>query len=308
MTSLGRASVAAAQPPFVGQYGAVKRGVVAGLAVLASLVVACSDDTTRRRYSAAGSIVPISGGGDLTLPRGLPPSGLALGRAGAVVFFTNDGQELFRLPGYSVSGYQPPIVTHRDGRRFLIRGGGVVLAATDVESRPPSDSLAGQRCAPLDRRAEIRLLTCWEPRLSATAQETSPTLEIETGSGATSVAAGTPPGMREGHWTSSYLSPDRRWIAATWSGECETTSSWLLNLSDGSQPTAVWAGISSGALGWTPDARAIFIVTAEPGCGTAGERPGVYTVRPGGPPVQIIAQQPNDSAIAFWGPEHPAAR
>jgi hypothetical protein len=108
--------------------------------------------------------------------------------------------------------------------------------------------------------------------------------------------------MSGGHWISSYLSPDLRWIAATWSGECETITSWLLNISDGSQPTAMWPGLSSGALGWTSDARAIFSVAAEPGCGVADERPGVYAVQPGEMPVQIIAHQPNDSTIALWGP------
>lgn len=238
----------------------------------------------------------------VTLKAALPSSGLALGRAGAVVFFTNDGQQLFRLPGYSVSGYQPPIVRDGDGRRFLIRGGEPgTLVASDLEPRPPADYVAGQRCALFDQRDEIKLLTCWQPRLNATAPEIPPTLEVETGSSATSVAARTPPGMRGGHWKSSYLSPDHRWVAATWSAECETTTSWLLNITDGSQPTAVWPGSSSGALGWTPDGRAIFTVTAQPGCGIAGESPGVYTARPGGTPVQIISQQPNDSAVALWG-------
>ena len=162
----------------IGQHDAVKRGAISCLALLAVLVVACSDNKAQSGSpsAVASSTAPISGQVDLPLPSALPAFGIALGRAGAAVFFTNDGQELFRLPGYSVPGDQPPMVTDRDGHRFLIRGGSRVLLATEIEPRPPTDYVAGQRCALLDQRDETRLLSCWQPRLTATTQETPPTL------------------------------------------------------------------------------------------------------------------------------------
>ena len=221
------------------------------------------------------------------------------------MFLTDDGRELFRLPGFSVLGLQPATVVDRQGHRFLIRGGASVLAATDVEPRAPNDYAPGQRCARLDRPDKASLLTCWQPRLDGTTTVVPPTLELDTGVGPPTVVARTPPGESGGHWASAFLSPDRRWVAATWSGECEATTTWLI-AADGSQPTPVWPERSSGALGWTPDARAVFILNAEAGCGTAGERPGVYAVRPGETPVQLIAQQPNDSAVVLWGLERPS--
>ena len=219
------------------------------------------------------------------------------------MFFADDGRELFRLPGFGVSTTQPPIVVDRAGHRYVIGGGASTLAATDLDPPLPSDYAPGQRCAPLDRRAGATLLTCWQPRVGAAPDVVPPTLEISSPSGAATVVAGTPAGERGGHWTEGYLSPDRRWVAATWRGECEATTSWLINTSKGSQASAVWAGFTSGALGWTSDSRAIFALAAEPGCGRAGERPGIYALRPGEAPVQLIAQQSNDSASVFWGPE-----
>jgi hypothetical protein len=200
------------------------------------------------------------------------------------------------------------MIADRAGRRFLIRGGASVIAETNVEPHPPRDYVSGQRCAALDQRVEISLLTCWTPNLDATAQRTPPTLELGLASGVSEVVARIPPGQVVGHWLSGYLSPDRQWIAATWSGECEAMTSWLISTSDGSQPSAVWPTLSSGALGWTPDSRAIFVLAAEPGCGTGGSGPGIYALQPGQPPVQLIATQAGDSATVLWGPERPTTR
>jgi hypothetical protein len=57
---------------------------------------------------------------------------------------------------------------------------------------------------------------------------------------------------RAGWWRRVLPAPDRRTLLAQWSGECEVQSTYAVSVSDG-KAAALFAGRSSGALGWTRD-------------------------------------------------------
>jgi hypothetical protein len=63
--------------------------------------------------------------------------------------------------------------------------------------------------------------------------------------------AGPAPG-RIGWWRRVIASPSRASLLGQWSGECEVQSTYVVSVSDG-KAAALFAGRSSGALGWTRD-------------------------------------------------------
>jgi hypothetical protein len=95
-----------------------------------------------------------------------------------------------------------------------------------------------------------------------------------------------------GHWEWAAVSPNRKTIVATWSGECESPSAYLIPAAGGhprSATTGLGPSIDTVALGWTTDGRAI-VWMPKNGCGTSTV-PGIYFVTPDGRPTLAAAMR-----------------
>lgn len=98
------------------------------------------------------------------------------------------------------------------------------------------------------------------------------------------VASGSnPPG---GHWAWATPSPDGRWVAAQWSGECEAPTGFFVSVADGSvhavtgeAGTAWRSAPQSGIIGWQADGSAMGVFGGDVACGTSAPvQRGVYLV------------------------------
>jgi hypothetical protein len=89
-----------------------------------------------------------------------------------------------------------------------------------------------------------------------------------------------------GHWAWAAPSPDGRWVAGSWSAECEVPIGFFVSVADGSVHTvtgeagAAWRnGPTSGIIGWQADGSAMGIFGGETACGTPAAVPrGIYLV------------------------------
>jgi hypothetical protein len=90
---------------------------------------------------------------------------------------------------------------------------------------------------------------------------------------------------QRGYWRSVHLSPDRRTLLVTWSGECESQTA-LFVATSGGRPSVVtgeddWhKAPESIGLGWTRDGKAR-VRLPKGACGRTPHRPGVYLIDPG---------------------------
>jgi hypothetical protein len=197
----------------------------------------------------------------------LPAQGVLVQRNGGVVFVSLSGEVLARVPDATlVSATQAP------GRTFLdIEGTGYMLdPATGSLVRQPTDSLPPVRD---DRRVPL-------PR--PVAPDGRPMV---------------------GHWRFARLAPDGNLIVAQWSAECEFPVAYLMTLQDG-DPVAVTGSTElreSFVLGVTRSSQAV-VVLPSGACGTAVERPGVYTFATHGD-GRFITWVPSDppSLARMWG-------
>lgn len=89
-----------------------------------------------------------------------------------------------------------------------------------------------------------------------------------------------------GHWAGAEISPDGRWIAAQWSGECEVPTAFLVRVEDGAifGPTGTPLGptidefpAESTVLGW--DGQRALVALRQGACGSA-PRSAVLSVDP----------------------------
>jgi hypothetical protein len=87
------------------------------------------------------------------------------------------------------------------------------------------------------------------------------------------------PVIELGHWRFAVPSPNGRWVLAQWSGECEVTQAYLVNVRSGQRRPVIGGGVASNAIGWAPDGRAIVgLPTAA--CGRTSGQTGTYLVDP----------------------------
>lgn len=150
-------------------------------------------------------------------------------------------------------------------------------------------------CEAASRRGSSLVLLC----AAASTPHRPGTLEELAPSGARIVLARRPPGQSVGFWLWAYVSPDRRTIAAEWSGECESGTAYFLR-GRTLRPAVPGADAPESAfLGWSIDGAAI-VSTPQGGCGHT-LRAGVYRVSPSTERRRlVIGTGSSETGTALW--------
>jgi hypothetical protein len=111
-----------------------------------------------------------------------------------------------------------------------------------------------------------------------------------------------------GHWGWAAPSPDGRWVAGSWSAECEVPIGFLISVADGSVRTVTGeAGVAwrnaptSGIIGWQEDGSAMGIFGGEDACGTpAPVQRGIYLVSPDTGARRLLMPLTPSQGILTW--------
>ena len=111
-----------------------------------------------------------------------------------------------------------------------------------------------------------------------------------------------------GHWAWAAPSPDGRWVAAGWSGECEVPTGFMVSVADGSVHTVTGeAGVAwrnapeSGIIGWRADGSAMGTFGGETACGSpAPVQRGIYLVSPDGGTRRLLLALTPSQAVLRW--------
>lgn len=184
-----------------------------------------------------------------------------------------DGKRLRSFPGYEMTNIGG-VVQRGNGGRYKVTRTGLVSTNGDTNG-------AVGPCSP---SATAPTRVCGSEPSSGD----EPTITL-TRDGATRRITGAPfprdpTGGFAGYWTRTLLSPDGRTVLATWSGECESPSAFLVDVD-----TARTFSPESGqdfpreahGLGWTKAGEAVIYFTTGI-CGSAIDVPGIYLLRPDG--------------------------
>lgn len=221
----------------------------------------------------------------------LPPSGIVITQDSEMVFYDFDGDEVARATG--------PVATllESSSHRMLVsvRPGGEVDAAPIDRAETPNG------CQFASSAGGVWVALCGgEPQQPQVIEVVSPT-------GDRRPLAEPPADSNDlGHWRWAVPSPDGRWILATWSGECEARTAFLIPNNGDAAATTVYgqAGLdgatNSVGIGWTPDGRAI-VQLGTGACGTGADEPGVYLFDPSGRENRLLVSRPESSpTVHLW--------
>jgi len=262
------------------------RARVVGVVLAALLVGACaaradspmssSPTPSSSPADAQDASAGVAHGRPIVLPR-LPELGVAAERGSAVVFVDLQGRVVARLRGFELY-YEwtvPGQVILRQNRREFF-----VLHVR-------SHSLV-----PMSRDKAFTVAPQFEAGFGPDAD---PGLPYPAG---TRVEGH--PDLRAGFWAYALPSPDGSRLLAQWSGECEVPNAFFID--DGRAVTVdghrqISRAAESTALGWTPDGRAVAVVSGGP-CSSGFARAGVYIIdEPGNGELLFAA----DGRARMWG-------
>ncbi len=221
----------------------------------------------------------------------LPPSGIAIAEDGELVLHDFEGKELARTTGSVV----PQLQSSNDRMLAAVRPGETVDAVPADRSEIPIG------CESASTSGGVRIALCeGEPQEPQRIERVSPT-------GARQVLSEAPDGSNGlGHWRSASPSPDGRWILATWSGECESLTAFLVSVA-GDGPAITIDGQSglqgateSAGIGWAPDGSAV-VQLGTGVCGAAADEPGVHLLDPGTLESRLVVSQPEPGpSVHLW--------
>lgn len=193
----------------------------------------------------------------------LPDGGLAFVEDGRVTLATWDGEDLGTFPADLLNG-----LGSEAAQRLVVQTG-FGLAALESQVIEEADGCLAHG------RGAVRVAAC--------GPEQGELALLDPNGGRTAVA-GFPLAAPVGRWRWADPSPDGRWLLAQWSSECEVPTAMFVR-PDGSGVRTVDGSSSisdaptSGAVGWTPDGRAV-VLFPESACGLADEEPGIYAIDP----------------------------
>ena len=208
----------------------------------------------------------------------LPRSGIAIATAGELVLHDYAGTELARTRATDLAELQ----SGHDREVAVVRPGpSVDVVPADLSEVPPG-------CRAAATGGGVRVALC-----GGEAQQPQ-RIESFTPGGERGVLAEPPDGSNGiGHWQMAIPSPDGRWVLATWSGECESLTAFLLPTSGDGPVTTIdgRAGladaIESSGIGWSPDGRAV-VKLGTGVCGAAADEPGVHLFDPADRRTELV--------------------
>lgn len=163
---------------------------------------------------------PEPGGGSETSwtgPDELPPSGIAIAEDDELILHDFDGNELARATGPAVTRLQ------NSNERMLA----AVSPGVAVDAVPADRSESPDGCESASTAGGVRVALCeGGPQQPQRIERVSPTGDRQV--------LAEPPGDSNGigHWRTAVPSPDGRWILATWSGECESRTAFLVPVTE----------------------------------------------------------------------------
>lgn len=242
----------------------------------------------------AGNPIPIDGA--------VPLHGFAYSTATGVVIAGLDGSPRAHLAGYRVTDRSPEtgriaaVVTAADGTRYALVVGSATIApivsgaaneSTSVYGWTVDDAHTG--CLSDARRAGSTL------RLCATSEERLPrSIRRVRADGTLEVVADSPktamPGT--GHWADAIAAADGA-VAATWSGDCESLTSFRVTPAQAVQQLVPG---DSAVLGWD---GVDILVARFGGCGPATPDDGVYRVTPTGATTRVPLIDATEAPVAW---------
>lgn len=224
-------------------------------------------------------------------PDELPPSGIAIAQDDEVILHDFDGNELARSTGPAATAL------HNSNQRMLA----AVWPGVSVDAVPADVSESPDGCESASTAGAVRVALCeGDPQQPQRIERVSPT-------GDRQVLAEAPDGSSGiGHWQTAVPSPNGRWILATWSGECESLTAFLIPTAGDAPATTIdgRSGIEgateSTGIGWAPDGSAV-VQLGTGLCGAAAEEPGVHLIGPDTLESRLLINQPNPGpTVHLW--------
>jgi hypothetical protein len=278
------------------------------LAALAVTLAGCRSSSVAAPTS--GETMPTSsalaGGGtdDLALPGVIPPHGIAYRTASGTVIATVTGDVLFTIQGVHVIDRSPDLSTVAavvafdsdssaapDAYALLV--GESTMHAADMPTEVPGYAIgwvpdgAPSGCLRDARHADSDLLLCF------TDASSGPDQLGRSVDGTTSELISMSPVQPVGHWVNAVPGPDG-YIAATWSGECEHLTAYLI--SPENQATALSGQGGSMVLEWVDGG---VLVSRFDGCGGEPTTPQLFLVTPDGQETLIPTPEAVEAATAW---------
>jgi hypothetical protein len=188
----------------------------------------------------------------------------------------------------------------------------LVLTDSGIHLEPASFAAAADLpsgCTPAERSEELAVAVCGP---GSGINVLGDRIVVDNGTGWRQVIGRppAPPGVTTvgGHWAWASASPDGRWVAAQWSGECEVPIGFIVSTADGSLRTitgeagAGWGDApNSGVIGWAADGSAMGLFGGESGCGRSSPaQRGVYLVSPDTGARRLLVALTPTQGILTW--------
>lgn len=221
----------------------------------------------------------------------LPASGISVADDGKLVLFDYAGTELARTT-------TPAAVELQSSNDRVLAA---VRPGPSIDVLPADRSEVPPGCQAASTGGGVRVALCG-------GEEQQPQrIESVTPAGDQRVIAEPPDGSNGlGHWRTAIPSPDGRWILATWSGECESLTAFLIP-SRGGEPATTIDGragladaVESSGVGWAADGRAI-VELGTGVCGAAADEPGVHLLDPADLETErVIPLTDPQSTVHLW--------
>jgi hypothetical protein len=281
---------------------------LAGVALSAcqsSVATAPASTTARTAVQSHQPSTTIAASLGVALAGAVPVHGIAYGTASGTVVATVTGDVLFRIAGAHVvdrsrdSSTMAAVVAVDQGTgakplTYALRLGTSTMQpigpATDNSPYVPgwASNGAPSGCVHDARRKQSTLLLC-SPDPAA-----GPTQLERMTNGATAQLIPVTPPQALGSWADAVEGPDG-YIAATWSGDCESLTGYLITPDDRTIALSTNGG-ASAVLGWDNGG---VLVARFAGCGTDPAPPALFLVRPDGQTSAVPTPDAIEAPVAW---------